>query len=105
MGASTQESIIHYGYILYLIGYILILVGVTFISDVYVLYLKNVIEFIISILLLYKFSFKNNRHFSRFDKRLIIISAWLLLSNTIFILIIQYHSKTFITKIKDKIDS
>jgi hypothetical protein len=103
MKLKTKERVIHYTYFLYLLGYYLLLIGVNLISETYVLYLKNIIELIISILLIYKFSFMDSKKFNYFDKKIIIISAWLLLSNTIFMAIIRLHGSKLLAFIKNKI--
>lgn len=99
MKLHTKHKIVHYSYGLYLLGYFLLLLGVNFISETYVYYLKNIIEFIISILLLYKFSFKDSNKFNYFDKTIIVISGWLLLSNTLFITFLKLKGIEFIEHI------
>lgn len=103
MQLKTKEKVIHYTYFFYLIIYFSLLIGVNFISSDYVLYFKNGIELIIALLLLYKFSFLDSKKFNILDKRIIIISAWLLLSNTIFVAILRFHGVKFISKIKKNI--
>jgi hypothetical protein len=103
MKNQSKYNFISLSYFLYLLGYFSILIGLNFISETYVYYLKNIIEFIIAILLIYKFSFKDGNKFNYFDKTIIVISGWLLLSNTLFITILKLKGMEFISKIQKNV--
>ena len=96
MKNQSKYNLISFSYFLYLLGYFSLLIGLNFISQTYVYYFKNIIEFVIAYILLYKFTFKQKSTLSHFDRNIIIISGWLLLSNTVFVAILQLEGQQLI---------